>query len=227
MSLLPKSHFGTANNGALKPVFSRCCALQPLTFNTVSTSWLLTRGELFFKSVIFAHRGVTGAMPSPGISEAGGRRGPKSGIIERGVSVWQNGGAEHLGNCRSAAKTQRKLPPRRKVGARAAVIGAGVLARDRLASQRIYTHSVIFLLLVKAFPLVAAVVVLCASSPTPDRAGLLCCTTYGHRPRGQATGSASCSFLELSDRLLKPELEVSLAPPGEPWQSSRKSSVTR
>ena len=44
---------------------------------------------------------------------------------------------------------------------------------------------------------------------------------------GPATGSASCSFLELSDGLLKPELEVGLAPPGDSWQSSRKSSVTR
>ena len=58
--------------------------------------------------------------------------------------------------------------------------GAGVLARGRLASQTIYTRSVIFLLLVKAFPLVAAVVVLCASSPTPGRAGLLCQTTESH-----------------------------------------------
>lgn len=123
-------------------------------------------------------------MHSPGVSEAGSRRGrPESGIIEPGVSVWQNGGAEHLGNCRSTAKAQRKLPPRHKVGARAAVSGAGVLARGILASQTIYTHSVIFLLLVKAFPLVAVVVVLCASSLTAGHAGLLCRTTKSHMGR--------------------------------------------
>ncbi|ELK30637.1 Coiled-coil domain-containing protein 165 [Myotis davidii] len=39
---------------------------------------------------------------------------PACSIIEKGVSVQQNGGAERLGNCRSATKTQRKLAPRRK-----------------------------------------------------------------------------------------------------------------
>lgn len=165
-------------------------------------------------------------MHSPGVSEAGSRRGrPESGIIEPGVSVWQNGGAEHLGNCRSTAKAQRKLPPRRKVGARAAVSGAGVLARDRLASQTIYTHSVIFLLLVKAFSAGGG-----GGGPVcvfPHCGPCWASLPHHEESRGPATGSASCSFLELSDRLLKPELEVGLAPPGESWQSSRKSSVTR
>ena len=181
MSLLPKSHFGTANNGDVKACCPQMLGASAPGLQDCFNFWLLTGEELFFKSVIFAYRGVTSAVHSPGVSEAGSRRGrPESGVIERGVSVWQNGGAEHLGNCRSTAKAQRKLPPRRKVGARAAVGGAGVLARGRLASQTIYTRSVIFLLLVKAFLLVAAVVVLCASCPTPGRAGLLCHTTESH-----------------------------------------------
>ncbi|XP_043299720.1 microtubule cross-linking factor 1 isoform X1 [Cervus canadensis] len=41
------------------------------------------------------------------------RRGSREAYKEK-KAFTQNGGAEHLGNCRSAAKTQRKLPPRRK-----------------------------------------------------------------------------------------------------------------
>ncbi|XP_069424734.1 microtubule cross-linking factor 1 isoform X6 [Ovis canadensis] len=41
------------------------------------------------------------------------RRGSREAYKEK-KAFTQNGGAEHLGNCRSTAKAQRKLPPRRK-----------------------------------------------------------------------------------------------------------------
>jgi hypothetical protein len=79
-------------------------------------------------------------------------------VIETGVSVQQNGGVERPGNCRSATKTQRKLAPRRKVGN----VGSWLLGcwlGGRLASQRIYTSSDIFLLLDKPFRLLVMVLV--------------------------------------------------------------------
>lgn len=126
---------------------------------------------------------------------------------EQGVSVQQSGGSERLGNCRSATKTQRKLAPRRKVGARAASVW--VLAYRRLASPRIYTRRDIFLLLDKAFPLVAVAVALCVS-PSVVRLPSL---PAAESVTGEGYWTCFCSvFLEPSDHLLKPEPDVGLDP---------------
>ena len=117
-------------------------------FESVSTYWLLTREELLFKRVISTHRGLDSVQCThPRVSQAGDRRGearareqfkcPACGIVERAVSVWQSGGTERLGNCRSAARTQRKLAPRRKVGARALSAGGAGQTADLQAKEYI------------------------------------------------------------------------------------------
>lgn len=142
-------------------------------------------------------------------------------IIEKGVSVRQSGGAERLGNCRSATKTQRKLAPRRKVGMRAVSLGCWL--EVRLASQRIYTRRDIFLLLDKAFP--------AAAGSSGGGGGVYVLPSVPCLSSPPATGMASCgkfdstfcfrtAFLELSDDLVKPELNVlqlRIQPRPLPW----------
>ncbi|KAF5919250.1 hypothetical protein HPG69_003890 [Diceros bicornis minor] len=75
------------------------------------------------------HREIKSCHPTAGCFDPPGLRAENSrgcpsrvcarfpsacSVIEKGVSVQQSGGTEHLGNCRSATKTQRKLAPRRK-----------------------------------------------------------------------------------------------------------------
>ncbi|KAB1258318.1 Microtubule cross-linking factor 1, partial [Camelus dromedarius] len=78
--------------------------------------------ETYKEKKAFAQRAACGALTGVNQAEDRGwdtraREGvkcPACGAAEPGVSVQQSGGAERLGNYRSATKTQRKLAPRRK-----------------------------------------------------------------------------------------------------------------
>lgn len=93
----------------------------------------------------------------------------------------------------------------------------------RLASQRIYTQSDIFLLLDKAFPAAAGgsgagggvcVLPSMPCSPSPPVTGIVSCGKF------DSTFCFRTAFLELSDDLMKPELNVlqlRIRPRPLPW----------